>query len=753
MSEAEREKSESQEKESLFRIKKDGLWNNTSLLNKGILQLCSSFASSEKKDTWTLCELRNFASKTVGESIRSSSPTTFYPQNVHCDLFSFLKLENEEWEHKMLAAMMHLCHLLDVLEHDSSQRSHRNLHEDYENICTCLAIISGYRMAYLVLHDNEGEQVLSGSHITKEYLNSPLTQAECGKFVKSWGSMIDSEPQEDGENQILALPIDQVDSKQYFLVLRRKKADIPPYSPCNKTDILRNTLFLRGRISGSLRRDSLALSSRNSQLEGIRPHSSRDLVRIFHISDLHAEKAVAKDVSQLLEKWQGNLPQDVCDDGAPIDFLVITGDVAQGRGVASGLEENYEMAAQILRNLAFQLWKQPVWGEGEGEARLSQTWVNRTLITTGNHDYASMNELETMRDPVSRRTSGGRPSIQEGSAMVKFPYYADFLRKLLHQDMGNLVDDGMNEFRVYPQLNLAFLVVNSSYQANALRNNKVQMNDDFFQLAKEKCESENKNRSKPLTTVFLGHHGPLYQIDYVADQYYGNSVGLALASQVKRIINPPVDRENPGFSLDESVINALIQEFGDESSVCHLDDDTVQMWLLKHRVEYMREEVSKSIVSERKRSVLYQNLSYLQQIFQHSDSWHRDEQAHSILNNIWQTSEMSVHDQKHHDKLFSDYKDLVDYALSGHTHKKSDPAEAPYFEVGRFLAEKMTEGSQNEGDEKRARTLFRKKFLHFGILTLSFHDSATTSYQHCQIDESGVASVESPPGKSLSPAP
>ena len=45
------------------------------------------------------------------------------------------------------------------------------------------------------------------------------------------------------------------------------------------------------------------------------------------------------------------------EDG-PFDFLVITGDVAQGRSAAGDLERHYDCAAEVIRALAFRMWSE-----------------------------------------------------------------------------------------------------------------------------------------------------------------------------------------------------------------------------------------------------------------------------------------------------------------------------------------------------------------------------------------------------------
>ena len=77
------------------------------------------------------------------------------------------------------------------------------------------------------------------------------------------------------------------------------------------------------------------------------------------------------------------------------------------------LEKNYECAAEVIRELAFQIWSRPALRRGGKQTRmLDQDWKKRVLIIPGNHDYASMNELETQHDETHRASAGGRPAAQ-----------------------------------------------------------------------------------------------------------------------------------------------------------------------------------------------------------------------------------------------------------------------------------------------------------------------------------------------------
>ena len=86
-------------------------------------------------------------------------------------------------------------------------------------------------------------------------------------------------------------------------------------------------------------------------------------------------------------------------------MVLITGDVIQGRHSASSLEKNYEAAKRFLRKLAYQIWQ-------VDKTHVRSDWRKRIVIIPGNHDYASMNELESSSAAMTGRMTGiGQPSL------------------------------------------------------------------------------------------------------------------------------------------------------------------------------------------------------------------------------------------------------------------------------------------------------------------------------------------------------
>ena len=111
----------------------------------------------------------------------------------------------------------------------------------------------------------------------------------------------------------------------------------------------------------------------------------------------------------------------------------------------------------------------------------------------------------------------GVPAQKQGSVFAKFAYYIHFLHELLGVEIDSLVKDNLNEIRKYKQLGLNAVMLNSSYRANALRNNRVSIDENFCERIKE----EYLLSDSPKTDwVILCHHSAAYKVNYNMDNYY-----------------------------------------------------------------------------------------------------------------------------------------------------------------------------------------------------------------------------------------
>lgn len=262
-------------------------------------------------------------------------------------------------------------------------------------------------------------------------------------------------------------------------------------------------------------------------------------IRLLHLTDLHlqpgncdaamqfAEHIYGLDKSDARGKKQSLLkdPGGSQDKQTPlVDLLAITGDVVQANYSAGLLEQNYALAEKFIRFLAAKLWKTK-----EGYVRAD--WQKRIIITPGNHDYASMNELQAEPIPGVKRAVGvGYPARNEGGPMVKFAYYINFINQLFRTDVNMLIHNQLNEVRCYRQLGLTVLSINSVSEAGPLRTNKVLMNP---LKGKELIHATDLKNQFPL---LLTHHTPNYDIDYLMDRYWTNC-GVDFSEQRSWVIS------------------------------------------------------------------------------------------------------------------------------------------------------------------------------------------------------------------------
>lgn len=282
---------------------------------------------------------------------------------------------------------------------------------------------------------------------------------------------------------------------------------------------MRNILFLYDSLIRLLKKKLHILITSQKTFQNVRPISTKASraetgapLFILHLTDLHIRSRNRKDLEDLFQNFPKRVYQNDQDKtGYPIDLVAITGDVVQGQCTAGELEDHYRLADQLLRTLAQRLWRY------EGKDEIRSDWYKRIVIVPGNHDYASMNELEVVSQKGSRSTGIGRPSQKEGGPMVKFAYYIEFIHRLLGLDMGEQIRSWLNSVRRYDKLGLALLCVNTVAGSGPLRNNKVYINKDFVHTL-------NAGDFDGLDTICLAHHTVEYKVNYAIDRYYSSKI-------------------------------------------------------------------------------------------------------------------------------------------------------------------------------------------------------------------------------------
>lgn len=165
----------------------------------------------------------------------------------------------------------------------------------------------------------------------------------------------------------------------------------------------RNLLYLRNQIMEQCNEKLyiLLVSQRSYQyVMPLFPPESRK-IRILHLTDLHLSERNKKRAWDFLDTYDW-------DSIKPVDLIVVTGDCIQGNNQAGVLEERYGIADSFIRKLAVRLWSE------QGFVRAD--WRKRIIIIPGNHDYASMNELEAMSLPGDKRSTGlGYPAVRRAA--------------------------------------------------------------------------------------------------------------------------------------------------------------------------------------------------------------------------------------------------------------------------------------------------------------------------------------------------
>lgn len=407
---------------------------------------------------------------------------------------------------------------------------------------------------------------------------------------------------------------------------------------------IRNLLFMRSQIARALAKHIHLLIASSTQYSYVEPFSEvpsvfpwdgyaqPKKVHILHISDVHLQEKNSEDLFSIAKNIV--FMDSTRKNELTFDLLVITGDIIQGNVSAGALERNYTLAAEFVRRLAVRLW-------ANGDM-LRSDWRKRVIIIPGNHDYASMNEIEVIPRHGNRQTGIGRPSQREGGPFAKFAYYMYFLNGLLGTDIGALIENGMNDLRTYRQLGLRILALNSVSAAGPLRNNKVLIDQNFVQRQASIPDSHN------FPTICLSHHAPNYNIDYIMDRYNPRELKTDakrslddFTTAVNKIYGNEPDYVAAGCLLDRLLIRCASNKMDPEKSQFYSD------------VIYMREHLAE----------LY------------------NERCMQIYNAIQRDTRMSEIDRKELKELFGQIQDTVKpkIYLSGHIHQeKRDETEQTY---------------------------------------------------------------------------
>lgn len=768
------------------------LLENTRILAKGIKTLCQRYGQNKE---WGMQPLIEFVRQAYAGSRNSNRevPGEFLAQNPHTELFRFRKIglsgttdgseEIQEGECVRLAAMMLINHELDQLEKPEGVEG---LSAKYEILCSCLRDIMGFDMCYITYRYLDETRILAASTVYHKHLHSMLSEKVMTELLDELqgrggadGCRDDTEKEyirlagnaydllmkgKEGKSAVngryilvpLEFPSRSVSrGERLYLVFHRSDENV--VTERDLTYRLRDALFLRGRLVKMLDRDFFHLLTTRREYRWIGRLSTDDeKLRILHLSDLHVMASNYEQIKQCI--FAIDSAEMEADE---IDFAVITGDVAQGRCSAGDLEENYSKAAEVIRELAFKIWAKAPFGEGEDKKTLSQDWKKRILIIPGNHDYASMNELETQHDETHRTSAGGRPATKEGSSMAKFTYYIDFMRQLLDMDTGNLIDNGLNEYRSYSNLRISFLCLNTSIMANPLRNNKVHLDQRFIDSVQFKLNRDLKENN---VIVCLCHHGPQYKVDYLSDQYYEPYVcaeitqafgkyakalfkhadlqekvardksKLEKAQQDLKKTQQDLKKTQQNLEEAQQNLETLWRPDIHEDPKDMLEDgikvqgnELVKVWLDDTEAVIFpdAERIASYVQKKRKGSRLRTDYDLLKTP---GDNCRIDERYQSVSSAIRKTLAISDEDTKQCKGAFDSFSGCCTVILSGHTHAAAEnentggclqqPGEVQY--VGnRFFSHGYLPPAK-EGE--RCRKIY---YLHYGVCVIKMDNGRT----------------------------
>lgn len=423
-------------------------------------------------------------------------------------------------------------------------------------------------------------------------------------------------------------------------------------------------LCFRNRIKVLFEKDIAQLLSKcyNNSYDEIKKFN--DDVHILHLTDLHISSKNYETVANLIKTEDFKM-----DNKIKYDLMIISGDVVQGKGTANELESNYGYARKIIEMIAKKIWIE--------DNMLRNDWQKRIIIVPGNHDYAMMNELSAIQE--NRKLQYGFASTNEGSIMAKFTYYIDFIRKLQGFPIGDLIDNRLNEIRVYPKMNLSICCLNSCYRENPLRTNKVKLDKEWID---GQLDAYKVNNDKQNTNICVVHHTPGYKINYFKDKYEFNW----------EIIN------NKTINIDD-----LLIEF-------------IKCFEKKQQINTDHLDIIKGICGE-----LYNDLLHYNETLEAKDN--TNELTSAFVSEAKEDIRISVDDKADYDLQMKKLNDEFHfkYVLGGHEHKlRKERVTNKLYNI------KVNAGDQfyHDGDNK----------LNYAIIKLFKYDAISKEYKGISVE-------------------
>lgn len=439
----------------------------------------------------------------------------------------------------MLCYFMSLENLSDEM---GKTQNNSDLPYLYEELCRILCGITGFQMCYFTYcHAGNYPEIFaqSGYHVNlmeKDKILTPELMDVIVRFSKDKEKELISGITriiqfEECDYLVLFIPIigDIQSSDGFYIVFQSEEQENIFCSDKAELDWTalrkaRDVLFLRQRLQGVLSRDYNALVNYRYDCSYVRPISkdNEGCPSAIHISDLHIQQDMSAQSDKICERISNALEK--CGkkgNPARIDLLIISGDIVDSREAnAPKIEQNYRYAEQLLNHIVSTLWKDKC-------GYLPHDWRRRIIVTTGNHDYASMNQYQAALR--GRALTSAMPTDGESGTMSKFAYFIEFLIHYLDAPVDQLLYNDLNEVRFYQKLNLKVLALNCSGSATPRRTNKMGINDkkvkellerDVWKSSEEKIYHEKGKvyKREPFRLV-IGHYSPQYELSYFLDNY------------------------------------------------------------------------------------------------------------------------------------------------------------------------------------------------------------------------------------------
>lgn len=635
-----------------------------------------------------------------------------------------------------IAYMLRYFMRLDDLSGETAKkRNSDELPYLYEELCRILCGITGFQMCYLTYcHAGNYPEIFaqSGYHVElmmNGKLLTPMRVDEIVRLARDKENELVSgiakiTTKKDCDYLVLFIPLieDRQSSDGFYIVFQSdKKKDIflADKSKLGWTALrkARDVLFLRQRLQEVLSRDYTVLINYRFDCSYVRSISkdNEGHPSAMHISDLHIQQDMSEQSSNICKHIVNALQK--CETTGKldkIDLLIISGDIVDSREAnAPRMEQNYRYAEQLLNHIVSTLW-------ADESGYLPHDWRRRIIVTTGNHDFASMNQYQAAQK--GRVLTSAIPADGESGTMSKFAYFIEFLIHYLDAPVDQLLYNDLNEVRFYQKLNLKVLVLNCSGSATPRRTNKMGINSEKVRelLERDTWKSTGETIYDEKGVVFkrepfrlvIGHYSPQYELSYFLDKYdvlpgwvwepEGSGIGTRPINNLVKVFQEAAQIElTYRFSKTKKETNRKVirQKFMEEfkhlniamkvlensgvgspsptvDDFCNRLNAVVDDMLRKdsHSSQDNRDKVAKKVVRKMKENDLYKQLEKYNnwlEVVTNKDETDSDEWSEEISKLLYEVDE-SIRMGEQDKELFYNFIDKEigdkDLYLAGHIH-------------------------------------------------------------------------------------